>query len=66
MSDSTYKIVRRFKDDYEPVVMERGMTLEAAQEHCKNPETSSSTCKLPASRRYTETYGQWFDGYEEE
>jgi len=39
--------------------MKRGLTLEEAQEHCRNPETSGSTCSDLSKR------GQWFDGYEE-
>lgn len=55
MSDTTYKIIR-FRFDGPKRTIERGLTLEEAQEHCKRPDTSShSTGK-----------GAWFDGYEKE
>ena len=43
-----------------------GLTLEEAQAHCNDPETSSSTCTKSAGRKRTKTYGPWFDGYEKE
>jgi hypothetical protein len=39
-------------------------TLEQAQAHCNNPETSSSTCTTKAGKRRTKNKGDWFDGYE--
>jgi hypothetical protein len=46
----TYKIIRfRFKGNNR--VIKRGLTLEQAQAHCRNPETSGDG---------------WFDGYESE
>lgn len=50
---TTYKIVRFFNDDdIANEVMQTGLTLEQAQAHCNNPETSVA--------------GKWFDGYQEE
>ena len=43
-----------------------GLTLEQAQAHCSNPETSSSTCRKAANRRRTKTRGPWFDSYTEQ
>jgi len=44
-----YNIVR-FKFKGRSRIIKRGLTLEEAQEHCRNPETSGDG---------------WFDGYEE-
>lgn len=62
---ATYKIVRFYQGGGHRTV-KRGLTLEEAQQHCKDPETSSRTCKLARNRRRTEIYGPWFDGYTEE
>jgi len=63
---STYRIVRLHKDNYERPVLLRQLTLEEAQEHCSDPETSSSTCEGERAKKYTERHGAWFDAYEEE
>lgn len=65
---TTYKILRYFKDDPEMnrTLIARGLTLEEAQEHCSNPETSSSTCTDPELVAMTVAHGQWFDGYDAE
>lgn len=63
----TYKIVRMYlNDDVPKRTIKRGLTLEEAQAHCRNPETSSSTCKSAEGKRRTKRYGKWFDGYEAE
>jgi len=41
--------------------IDTGLTLDEAQAHCNDPETSSSTC---TSNRVKGGW-QWFDGYEE-
>ena len=46
-----YQIIRFFKDDRPSQVMYSGFTLEQAQTHCQNPNTSGDG---------------WFDGYGEE
>ncbi len=63
---STFKIVRMYANGHETEVVKRGLSLEAAQAHCRNPETSSSKAKGTAAKRRTAIYGPWFDGYEEE
>lgn len=56
---TTYKIIR-FRYEGNNRTVKRGLTLEAAQEHCNDPETSGSTCSDLKKR------GMWFDGYEME
>lgn len=64
---ATYKIVRLYKDaGIRSRVIARGLTLEEAQAHCRDPETSSSTCTKYHNRKRTERLGEWFDGYAEE
>ena len=63
----TYKIVRMYqKDEYSTQVIQTGLTLGQAQAHCRNPETSSRTATSDEAQEWTEKYGAWFDGYEEE
>ena len=59
----TYKIVRMYARRRRRTI-ERGLTLEEAQAHCRDPQTSSKTATGKAS--YTKRVGQWFDGYERE
>ena len=61
----TYKIVRFYFRGGRRTI-DRGMTLEEAQAHCGNPETSSSTCSTAKRLAYTRRVGPWFDGYEKE
>ncbi len=57
-----YKVIRFYNDDRPRRTIENGLTLEEAQAHCQDPETSSSTC---SARKRKRIGGQWFDGYEE-
>ena len=59
-----YKIVRSFYKGGKRVI-ETGLTLEEAQAHCQDPQTSSRTATSAKARRYTAAHGPWFDGYEE-
>lgn len=61
----TYKIVRNYYRGGRRVIA-RGLTLEEAQAHCRNPDTSSKTATSPAARRVTARKGPWFDGYDKE
>lgn len=62
----SYKVVRMYQDSNIPRrTIERGLTLEEAQAHCKDPETSSSTATGKTARARTRRLGAWFDGYEE-
>lgn len=63
-----YNIVRFFKEHPNGTtrrVIESRVTLEEAQAHCRDPETSSSTCTRSDRTRITSMFGDWFDGYEE-
>jgi hypothetical protein len=60
-----YKIVRMYFKGGKRTI-ETGLTLEQAQEHCSDPETSSSTAKGSRAKRRTRERGQWFDGYEKQ
>lgn len=64
----TYKIVRFYRDneDLNRTVVTRGLTQQQAQDHCNDPETSSSTATSPEAVARTKQYGPWFDGWEEE
>lgn len=63
----TYKIVRCYlRGCNRPRTIKRGLTLEQAQQHCRNPETSSRTATSTAARRRTQARGPWFDGYEDD
>lgn len=66
----SYYIVRFFKDHPDGrttrEIIRTGLTLEEAQAHCSDPETSSSTATNDIARRRTEKLGPWFDGYDEE
>jgi hypothetical protein len=64
---TTYKIVRGYFNDTEArETIKTGLSLEEAQAHCQDPETSSRTATGKAARALTEKHGPWFDGYEEE
>tara|TARA_Y100000766_G_C18794720_1_gene550023 strand:+ start:773 stop:949 length:177 start_codon:yes stop_codon:yes gene_type:complete len=54
-----YEIIR-FRFDGNHRVIKRGLTLEEAQEHCLDPESSGKTCSDLSKR------GKWFDKYTKE
>ena len=57
-----YNIVRFYIDDRSSRTIKKGLTLEEAQAHCQDPETSSTTASAAKCKRIG---GQWFDVYEE-
>lgn len=59
-----YKIVRHYFNGGKRTV-KTGLTLAEAQAHCRDPESSSSTCTMAALKRRTAERGPWFDGYAE-
>lgn len=65
MHEATYRIVRMYM--HRPRrVLKSGLTLDEAQAHCRDPETSSSTCTTAAARRRTARLGPWYDGYDDD
>jgi hypothetical protein len=60
----TYSIVRHFHRGVREVLKE-GQTLEEAQKHCVDPETSSRTCSQETLDRVG-ACGAWFDSYTKE
>lgn len=64
---TTYRVKRFFyRDDYPSEVIATDLTLEEAQEHCSDSESSSRTATDSRGVALTEKCGPWFDGYEEE
>jgi hypothetical protein len=63
----TYKVQRLyFRDSSKRRTIKTRLSLEEAQAHCSDPETSASTCKKAANMRHTALHGLWFDSYTEE
>jgi hypothetical protein len=57
----TYEIVRFFENGQEQEIIETGLSLDDAKEHCSDPATSSSTST------HSNPYGtEWFDGFRSE
>ena len=59
-----YRIVRKYQNGHKRTIFTTN-SLEVAQKHCRDPETSSRTCRLHAGIRRTQHYGEWFDVYYE-
>ena len=62
---ATYKIIRKFLNA-DSEIIDEGLTLEEAREHCNNKETSYKTCKSRQGIKRTKDFGPWFDIYTEE
>jgi hypothetical protein len=62
----TYKIVRNYFRYSTKRVIARRLTLQEAQAHCQDPETSSQTCTSSRACARTRAMGPWFDSYVEE
>jgi hypothetical protein len=64
VSRERYKVVRFYQDEgVFPRVIKTGLTLEEAQAHCRDPETSSVTA---TDKTHEQEFGRWFDGYDSE
>jgi len=64
-----YKVVRMYQREssrHFQRVIKSELTLEQAQSHCSDPETSSSTCYSAKKRKLTAERGPWFDGYSQQ
>jgi len=61
-----YKVQRVFFNGYKTQTLKKGLSLEEAQKHCKDPETSSSTCTNAKGLRRTKVSGPWFDSWTQE
>lgn len=62
-----YKIVRCYRNaGINSRTIRTGLTLEQAQAHCSDPETSSSTATGKNAKATTRRVGSWFDSYTEE
>jgi hypothetical protein len=61
-----YKVQRLYfnRPGYRRTIIDR-CTLEEAQRHCSDPETSSSTATSSTARARTRRMGPWFDSYTE-
>ncbi len=63
--EKTYKIVRMYLEKRARVI-KRNLTLEQAHIHCRDPETSSSTCTTARAKAIARRNGDWFDTWTEE
>lgn len=61
---ASYKIIRRHFNSAHDRVIKTNLTLAEARAHCKDPETSSTTCKNETANE--EGNGPWFDSFDEE
>jgi hypothetical protein len=64
--EKTYKILRKFFNGHPHETIETDLTLGQAQQHCSDPETSSSTATTGSATAITEKMGPWMDCYYEE
>lgn len=62
----TYRLVRHYQYGQRKRTIATGLTLEDAQAHCKDPETSSRTATSLKAQHRTRVLGPWFDGYAKE
>jgi len=60
-----YRVVRMyFNAGIRKRIIEDRLTEAEAQAHCRDPESSSASCKGKAGKARTRKVGPWFDGYE--
>lgn len=61
-----YKIVRHYFNSHRKYTVQHNLTLEEAQAHCRDPQSSSGTCYNSVGKARTKAVGPWFDGYTED
>ncbi len=67
MTTQTYKIVRHYqRSSEERETIATGLSIEEAQEHCSDLNSSSKGCVTTEGVRRTTDKGPWFDGYYQE
>ena len=59
-----YKIVRHYFESYRKRTILTRLMLEEARDHCRNPNSSSSTAPSAVTIRRTEKIGLWFDSFD--
>jgi len=60
--EETYYIIRKFKNsEHRDTKIKDDLTLKEAQEHCRDPETSSQTATSPEAKALTAKCGDWMD-----
>jgi hypothetical protein len=59
-----YKIIRFYFNSSIPNrTIQTGLTLEQAQHHCSDPNSSYKTCTTKTGKSRTKKIGPWSDGY---
>jgi len=58
-----YKVIRFFANGGRKQILAKGLTLEQAQEWCKDVESSSKTCRWTTALKRTKRRGEWFEGF---
>lgn len=60
------KIIRFYQGNYEREIVKTGLTLEEAQRHCQDWDSSSQTTTTDEGIQRTAEKGPWFEGYDDE
>jgi len=56
-----YRIVRIYKDGYNPIIMAEGLTLAQAYAWRMSPKASWRTALTAEGKDHTERFGPWYD-----
>lgn len=63
--EETYSLIRFYQDGDREVIA-TGLSLDEAQQVCRDPESASSTCTDAEGTARTAEKGAWFVGYNTE